>query len=86
MIGDDGAIEIAVALRRNTSLLCLDLSLNEIGDNGAMALVSALHINNSLKALLIMVNPISNEKIYVCLSRNSDICVTVPTNIYLINE
>jgi len=60
MISNDGAKALADVLRNNTTLLQLDLSLNNFTDEGAMALFSALHDNTTLMALFIPLNPISD--------------------------
>lgn len=49
--GDKEAQLLAVALRENTTLQSLDLSVNAIGNEGATYLAQALRTNRSLKKL-----------------------------------
>ena len=44
-IGDEGAKELAEAIRASGSMATLDLSVNKIGDEGAKALAAALRVN-----------------------------------------
>ena len=60
-IGADGANSLAQALRVNTSLSFLNLSLNLIGARGANSLASALRINTSLSSLDLSRNSIGDE-------------------------
>eukprot|EP00592_Proboscia_alata_P024229 CAMPEP_0194438114 /NCGR_PEP_ID=MMETSP0176-20130528/103337_1 /TAXON_ID=216777 /ORGANISM="Proboscia alata, Strain PI-D3" /LENGTH=76 /DNA_ID=CAMNT_0039260003 /DNA_START=233 /DNA_END=460 /DNA_ORIENTATION=- len=46
-IGDDGATDIAKALRANTTLTMLNLDRNEIGVDGATAIAEALQTNTT---------------------------------------
>lgn len=43
-IGDDGAFQIAAALKDNRSLTSLDLGGNNVGPDGAKALAAALQV------------------------------------------
>ncbi len=47
-IGDEGAKDLAEALKVNTSLEMIDLGSNKIGDEGAKDLAEALKVNTSL--------------------------------------
>ena len=50
-IGEDGACQLAEALRGNSTLKKLWLEGNQLGERGAKALVESLAHNTSLKSL-----------------------------------
>jgi hypothetical protein len=60
-IGDDGAKQIADALKDNRSLKHLCLLDNKIGDDGAKAIADALKDNHSLKTLDLNGNEIDDD-------------------------
>jgi Ran GTPase-activating protein (RanGAP) involved in mRNA processing and transport len=60
-VGDEGARDIADALKHNTTLEWLYLSDNNIGDEGACAFADALKHNTTLIELDISVNNIGDE-------------------------
>jgi hypothetical protein len=75
-IGDDGALELAVALRQNNTLELLDLGWNQIGSHGASALSDALVANGALKDLNLLCNSIGDDgatSIAEMLTRNDSI-------------
>ncbi len=47
-IDDEGALKLAAALEKNSSVTKIDLSDNEIGAEGAVALAAALEKNSSV--------------------------------------
>jgi hypothetical protein len=59
--GDEGAAQMAEALRDNTVLTELRLSRNSIGTKGAAKLAEALHVNTALKLLDLSLNSIGHE-------------------------
>ena len=50
-IGEDGACQLAEALRVNSTLKLLQLRANQLGERGAKALVESLAHNTSVKDL-----------------------------------
>ena len=50
-IGEDGACQLAEALRDNSTLRVLWLPYNPLGERGAKALVESLALNTSVKEL-----------------------------------
>ncbi|KAJ8604159.1 hypothetical protein CTAYLR_008582 [Chrysophaeum taylorii] len=60
-IGDPGAVRLAKALEKNTSLQSLDLGFNSIWAEGAVCLAESLEKNTSLKALNLGGNSIGAE-------------------------
>jgi hypothetical protein len=60
-IGDSGTTMLAAALRVNTALRSLDLSLNGIGPSGAKSLAAALRQNTGLTELGVANNPLGPE-------------------------
>ena len=50
-IGEDGACQLAEALRDNSTLRVLGLYHNPLGEGGAKALVESLALNTSVKDL-----------------------------------
>ena len=61
IIGDDGAKQIADALKVNLSLEKLVLSQNNIGDDGAKQFADAVKVNQSLKTLDLSDNNIGDD-------------------------
>lgn len=57
-LGDKGAISVAAALRKNTTVRVLNLGQNAIGDEGVEALCESLVFNTSVRVL-----DLSNNKI-----------------------
>jgi hypothetical protein len=49
VIGNDGILALAAALRRNTTLKYLDLERNEIGNEGILALEETQRLNTTLR-------------------------------------
>ncbi len=49
MIGNDGILALAAALRRNTTLTSLVLEGNEIGNEGILALEETMRLNTTLR-------------------------------------
>jgi hypothetical protein len=75
-IGDAGALELAVALRQNNTLVLLDLASNQFGSDGASAIADALAVNDALKDLGLHDNSIGDDgaaSIAEMLSRNESI-------------
>ena len=60
-IGDDGAKDLAEALKVNTALTKLYLDGNKIGDNGAKDLAEALKVNTALTELHFISNKIGDD-------------------------
>ena len=60
-IGDEGAKQLAEALRNNRRLRTLDLWSNDIGPKGAAALAAALAVNNKLDKLYLNENKVGAE-------------------------
>lgn len=60
-LGDPGAVALAAALVRNTSLRSLDASKANIGDEGAVAICLSLQRNSTLQKLRLDQNLISAE-------------------------
>jgi hypothetical protein len=52
-LGNDGAQRLAVALKVNRSLTCVDVACNELGDVAAVALADALKVNRCLRSLVL---------------------------------
>ncbi len=52
-LGNDGTQRLAVALKVNRSLTCVDVARNELGDVAAAALAEALKVNRSLRSLVL---------------------------------
>ncbi len=61
LIGVNGAIALAEALKENHSITDVDLSRNLIGVNGAIALAEAIKINKSITSISLSNNNISDE-------------------------
>lgn len=69
---NEGAFAVADIIKRNTTLLNLDVSYNRIGTPGAQVIAKALETNDSLKIL----------KVSVCVGnffRHNRQCLMVPT-------
>ena len=62
-IGDDGAKDIAEALKTNSTLTSIDLQSNNIGDDGAKDIAEALQINSSITSIKLKYNNISDKMI-----------------------
>lgn len=60
-IGDQGAKELADALKVNISIAELNLGGNQIGDEGATALADSLKVNRSIKAIWLEKNLICDD-------------------------
>ncbi|KAF1323960.1 Lrr-containing protein, partial [Globisporangium splendens] len=61
-ITSNGAIELATALRHNTTLQSLNPFQNQIGDEGALAIAHALPYNTTLKTISVANNGITGER------------------------
>ena len=55
---DDGAREIAAALRVNSTLHTLNLNSNSVGDDGAREIAAALRVNSTLQTLDLQYNSV----------------------------
>ena len=62
-MGDQGAEQIADALKTNTTLRKLELGLNYITDVGAKSLLEALEANTTLEYLGISGNEIESKEL-----------------------
>lgn len=60
-LGGAGAKQIAEALKVNTTLIEVDLSLNYIDDEGGKAIAEALDVNKTLKVLAMSGNEIEDK-------------------------
>ena len=73
-MSDDGAIVISESLKTNTTLIELDMSLNNITSKGASAIAEAIQVNTIVQRLFISWNEISDDGAIVfseCLKINT---------------
>lgn len=60
-LGDDGAMVVAEAMKRNETPKTIHLDVNDIGDEGAKALARAIEVNTSVERLCLSGNRIGDE-------------------------
>lgn len=72
-IGNDGAINIAYGLARNTSMKCLDLGYNQLSAVGLDALHLCLKYNNSVTSLITVRNLDSDCRAEVVAATRSSV-------------
>lgn len=63
-IGEDGACQLARAIRANSTLKKLDLTYNPLGERGVQALVESLAHNSSIELVLPMKYMYTTNKVH----------------------
>ena len=67
---NEGAVGLAAALEKNTTVTSLDLSENRIGDEGAASMAAALEKNYALEVLELACSKEMRDQVNQLLARN----------------